>query len=464
MGNTSTKLAEKCALLSREEIPIVAGSFKFVSKNSERIKEDDLMKFWGSQMDPRLAQYITNFLFGSHENRTTIVEFQRFAELYVFCVRGTVDDRINVLLSSLGHSVTDPTEIAYPLIKEYVEAVVSSYMRALRLQQGPQYKSWESKGFRVVKECVQKLAESLAYEVVQQGTQKVTRSDAERWLQQNPTFLRMLEHVFMHLFNHRPSKNSSQHQSHQQHHESEYHNVRRKSVMVISDAKLLPFCEGLQYVPDYPAFTDISQMLFINANLPVDFRHKWRFLFSSQIHGESFSTFIGRIVDQGASVIIVEDTDGYIYGGFAPVSWTMSPKFVGNDNAYLFTLRPKMRVFGTTGYNDHYQYLNLHQQTMPNGLGMGGQHNYWGLWLDSDYGKGECSETCTTFRNYTQLGINKKFTIRNIEVWGVGEKPVKEQTDSPERSVLDGNVEEKAILEMAGRQQYSDGFRDEPLE
>lgn len=27
-----------------------------------------------------------------------------------------------------------------------------------------------------------------------------------------------------------------------------------------------------------------------------------------------------------------------------------------------------MRVFVTTGYNDHYQYLNLHQQTMPNGL------------------------------------------------------------------------------------------------
>lgn len=56
---------------------------------------------------------------------------------------------------------------------------------------------------------------------------------------------------------------------------------------------------------------------------------------------------------------------------------------------------------------------------------MGGQFNYWGLWLDSEYGKGECSETCTTFRNYVQLGVNKNFTIRNIEVWAVGEKPVK---------------------------------------
>lgn len=43
MGNSSTKLAEKCSLLSKDEVPVVASSFKFVSKNSERIKEDDLM-------------------------------------------------------------------------------------------------------------------------------------------------------------------------------------------------------------------------------------------------------------------------------------------------------------------------------------------------------------------------------------------------------------------------------------
>lgn len=54
---------------------------------------------------------------------------------------------------------------------------------------------------------------------------------------------------------------------------------------------------------------------------------------------------------------------------------------------------------------------------------MGGQFNYWGLWLDSEYGQGQCSESCTTFRNYAQLSVNKHFQIRNIEVWAVGEKP-----------------------------------------
>lgn len=191
MGNSSTKLAEKCSLLAKSEVPVVASSFKLVSKNSERIKEDDLMvgislagarrankfcctfiyflflflfrvhlthsrslmsglfcrcciswrslpfgmnwhrsmlltlvsyprqKFWGSQMDPRLAQYITNFLFGPLGARSPVVEFQRFAELYVYCVRGTIDERINVLLCSLGQQPeSESTEIAYPLIKE----------------------------------------------------------------------------------------------------------------------------------------------------------------------------------------------------------------------------------------------------------------------------------------------------------------------------------------------------------
>lgn len=116
-----------------------------------------------------------------------------------------------------------------------MEAVVSSYMRALRLESGAQYKSWESKGFRVVKECIQKLAESLACEVVQQGTQKVTRTDAERWLQQNPTFLKMLAHVFSHLYHYRATTKNPQ---------EDMITIRRKSIVVETN-KLLPFCEGI---------------------------------------------------------------------------------------------------------------------------------------------------------------------------------------------------------------------------
>lgn len=81
-----------------------------------------------------------------------------------------------------------------------------------------------------------------------------------------------------------------------------------------------------------------------------------------------FFLFIGRIVNQGPSVVVVEDRNGYIFGGFAPANWELGPKFFGDDSSFLFTLAPRMRVFPSTGYNKHFQYLNLHQQTLPNGL------------------------------------------------------------------------------------------------
>lgn len=57
---------------------------------------------------------------------------------------------------------------------------------------------------------------------------------------------------------------------------------------------------------------------------------------------------------------------------------------------------------------------------------MGGQFNFWGLWLDSEYGNGQSSESCTTYRDYVQLSKRKDFRIKTLEVWGVGDEPTKD--------------------------------------
>lgn len=69
-------------------------------------------------MDPRLAQYIIHFLFGKLTSRSATVDFKKFAEFYVVCVRGTIDERVSALFASLGQVEAESTEIAYPLIKE----------------------------------------------------------------------------------------------------------------------------------------------------------------------------------------------------------------------------------------------------------------------------------------------------------------------------------------------------------
>lgn len=56
--------------------------------------------------------------------------------------------------------------------------------------------------------------------------------------------------------------------------------------------------------------------------------------------------------------------------------------------------------------------------------GMGGQHGYFGLWIDSDYGKGhsKAKPRCTTY-NSPQLSAKEDFTLDAMEVWAVGDAP-----------------------------------------
>lgn len=64
-------------------------------------------------------QYITNFLFGRAAQRQQTVEFEKFAEMYVFCIRGTVDERLQVLLKCLGKTDSEsPIDVTYILVKE----------------------------------------------------------------------------------------------------------------------------------------------------------------------------------------------------------------------------------------------------------------------------------------------------------------------------------------------------------
>lgn len=49
--------------------------------------------------------------------------------------------------------------------------------------------------------------------------------------------------------------------------------------------------------------------------------------------------------------------------------------------------------------------------------------DYWGLFVDSSMKFGKVSVSCSTFSDYKQP-TSETFEIEDIEVWGVGEKPV----------------------------------------
>jgi len=64
-------------------------------------------------------------------------------------------------------------------------------------------------------------------------------------------------------------------------------------------------------------------------HLPAELRSKWRFLFSTDAHGESFSKFLGQVLNKGSNIIIIQDERGRVFGGFATHSWCLGPKFFG---------------------------------------------------------------------------------------------------------------------------------------
>ncbi|KAJ8925661.1 hypothetical protein NQ315_009506 [Exocentrus adspersus] len=450
-ANSSKKLAAKCSFLSKDEQLIVGNSFKLASKNSEKIKEEELAKLWGNQMDPRLLQYLNNYLFGIGDQRQNTVDLERFAELFVFCTRGTVDEK------NKSRSDGETSDIPYILVKEYVESIVASYMKIQKLSNTKQFRSWFSRGCFTSAQNIQRFAESLTHELAK--GECITRRNLEVWLQGSTILGQLLTFVSMYLFNTSHKDKGAVTSEKPGPISTEEHITGSETE---KDRSLVPYCRGLDLIPSYPSILDLNQIVFINANLPQQYQLEWRFLFSSEIHGESFSTLIGRIVNQGPSVLVVEDRNGYIFGGFAPGNWELGPKFFGDDSSFLFTLVPRMRVFPSTGYNQHFQYLNLHQQTLPNGLGMGGQHGYCGLWLESEYGKGHSSESCTTYTGYQQLSHSKEFAFRHLEVWGLGSPPPtpQEKGERVGSSVLDGNAESKAMLKMAGKTMHSDGYRE----
>nr|XP_056718839.1 MTOR-associated protein MEAK7 [Euleptes europaea] len=225
--------------------------------------------------------------------------------------------------------------------------------------------------------------------------------------------------------------------------------------------RLLPRCKGIR--SGFVSLLDVPSIVYLNSCLPTEVQHRWRLLFASRLHGESFMQLFDHIVKKGPCLLVVKDSDGYVFGGFASCPWEAKPQFQGDSRCFLFSVSPSLAAFTCTGYNDHFMYLNLRQQTMPNGLGMGGQHDYFGLWIDSNYGKGhsKAKPRCTTY-NSPQLSAQEDFTLDALEVWAVGDPP-ESDTAKGKKSILDSDPEAQALLEMIGRNRQSEGLR-QPVE
>lgn len=208
---------------------------------------------------------------------------------------------------------------------------------------------------------------------------------------------------------------------------------------------------------------DPESMMVINAALPKDIQGQWTRMYDSGLHGGSFARFRDSISDVGPCVIVVRDRDGHIFGGFASTSWHVAPKFYGDERCFLFSVRPSLMLYLASGGNDNFQYLNISTETLPNGLGMGGQFNYNGLWLESDLIHGHSKgKPCSTFGS-PRLSKEENFVVEHVETWriGAGTGGTGGTGLGKGNTLFKGRETDEAVLEMAGKTMHGKAFRED---
>ncbi|GLT52282.1 hypothetical protein SLA2020_256300 [Shorea laevis] len=57
--------------------------------------------------------------------------------------------------------------------------------------------------------------------------------------------------------------------------------------------------------------------------------------------------------DNGPTVVIIKDKEGYIYGGYASQPWERHSDFYGDMKSFLFQLHPKASIFRPTRANNN---------------------------------------------------------------------------------------------------------------
>ncbi|XP_043193320.1 MTOR-associated protein MEAK7-like isoform X1 [Amphibalanus amphitrite] len=360
-----------------------------------------------------------------HPDGAGKIDYQSYVFLTNALFKATLEQR-SALVETLARGDSDHVDILD--LRHYVEKMVLSYVSVLKLTKRPKMESLERLTTALLAEFSDKDA-----------SVPVTQSDIESWLLRCPLFAAIQTNVFRSAFN-----------------LDIPHDYRH----------ILPDMPDIDKSYE-PAIGPLERM-FVNYALPQQQRDQWRLFFSNKIHGQSFSTMLGSIVDQGPSLVVIRDTDGHVFGAYAPESWHCNGEFYGTAQTFLYALDPKMEIFLPSGFNENYMYLNVNQQTLPNGMGFGGKFEYFGLFVSADFGHGFTAPTCTTFES-RQLSGKKRFQIDVIEVWGVGPKPKKVDDDSPpprraaaKPSILDADPEGAAMVEMVKGGMHSEGLRETP--
>lgn len=162
----------------------------------------------------------------------------------------------------------------------------------------------------------------------------------------------------------------------------------------------------------------IPQMQILQSWLPIgDSTKNWICRYSLRRDGASLESVMNLCCprrENGVSkyssfIVIVEDSWGYVFGGYGGHCMELTSTYYGNGEDFVFSLLPRPMAYKWTGQNDFF-VISSHEQ-----LAMGGGGNGFAFQLDDELNTG-VSNASATFDN-PPLSSNEYFKCLNLEVW-----------------------------------------------
>jgi hypothetical protein len=146
---------------------------------------------------------------------------------------------------------------------------------------------------------------------------------------------------------------------------------------------------------------------------------EWCLKYTPKTHGISMETLLRNVRRSKNTLIIVEDADGRIFGGFASEPWVPQGhrRFYGSGESFLFSYAreedgpPEIQLYPWTAKNNFIQYVD--HDIIAMGCG-DGQHAFA---LHEDLLRGHSSPT-PTFGN-PALAASEEFVVKDIEIWSL---------------------------------------------
>mmetsp|Transcript_68181 Transcript_68181/g.134663 ORF Transcript_68181/g.134663 Transcript_68181/m.134663 type:complete len:456 (-) Transcript_68181:200-1567(-) len=157
-------------------------------------------------------------------------------------------------------------------------------------------------------------------------------------------------------------------------------------------------------------------------HLPVSLRVtgavEWVLRYSPKANGVSLATLFRNLEGCEHTILLVQDVEEHVFGGFAPVPWEpCHGRFYGSGEAFVFTFGKLVgeplafKTFPWSCANSCFMYSDSDL------LALGGGDGHHAVVIRNDLLRG-CSSPTATFGN-PGLASSEEFVVRDLEIWAL---------------------------------------------